>query len=173
MLRNKMPTIFLILIHVFLAHPIWAGSCDVVTGEVDTTLDLESFEGAGTFTINDDQTYRIEVEGVNLGFTDTEEDGTQHVVTSTDWRLKANGVRFTTFEDARLEPTDTPGVFSYVGRSRVETGNRRYNCGELVIQGEIDFNMGIGSFPIIRGKLCRCDSRQSASRRPRPSTPRP
>ena len=157
MLRNKTKIAYLIMILTFLAHPIWAGSCDDVTGEIDTTLDLEGFEGTGILTINGNRTYQITVKGVNLGFTDTEEDGTQHAVTSTDWRFEANGVKFVTFEDARLDPTDTPGLFLYVGRSKIETGNRRYSCGEMVIQGEADFNTGVGSFPIIRGKLCRCD----------------
>lgn len=155
--RKKIVIAFLIAVHTFLVPPSWAGSCDNVTGEIETTLDVEGFEGTGILTINGQRTFQIEIKGVNLGFTETEEDGTQHAVTSSDWRIGANNLRFTTFEDARLDPTDTPGLFLYVGRSKVETGNRRYNCGELVIQGEANFNTGVGSFPVIRGKLCHCD----------------
>ncbi len=95
------------------------------------------------------------LEGVALGFVGEEDDGTQLAVTSTEWSLEGSGIQVTTFEDARLIPTDTPGVFDYVGRSVIKTGTR-YNCGEMVVQGEVDFNAGTASFPTIRGQFCRC-----------------
>lgn len=152
--RIKIAAAYL-LIHVFLALPAAAGFCVAVEGEVDTTLTVDDFEGSGVLIIGG-RSYAVTVGGINFGFTETEDDGTEHAVTSTEWHTPANGVKFTSFEDARLEPTDTPGIFLYVGRSRIKTGNGRYDCGEMVVQGEVDFSSGIGSFPVIRGKLCRC-----------------
>lgn len=149
-------TLTCLLTPILSAPAIQARSCETVDGAVSTILTPEDFAGNGTLTIDGDE-YPLEVDGINFGFTETEDDGTQHAVTGTDWDLQGTPLRFTTTEDARLDPTDTPGVFLYVGRSRVITGRGRYNCGEMIVQGEVDFNTGLGEFPIIRGKLCRCN----------------
>ena len=145
-----------LLAHVLIALPASA-ECHVIEGvEINTTLTPEDFEGTGSVTI-DGRNFPLKIIGINLGFTETEDDGTQHAVTSSEWRIGTKGMKLITFEDARLDPTETPGVFLYVGRSRVTTGRGRFNCGEMVIQGEADFNTGLGTFPVLRGRLCHCD----------------
>ena len=148
--------VFFLLTCVLMNCPVWAGSCVDVEGAASTMVSLEDFAGTANLTING-RNHFVQVRGVNFGFTETEDDGTQHAVTGTDWIIQGNGLKFTTIEDARLEPTDVSNVFRYVGRSRGETGNRRYNCGEMLVTGEVDFNSGVGDLSTIRGKLCRCD----------------
>lgn len=155
MKRSNLFVLLNLVSYVLMSSTTWAGFCVTVEGEADTTLTVDDYKGAASLSI-DGNSRVVDFSGINLGFTETEEDGTQHAVTSTDWKIRGSRVKFTSFEDARLDPTDTSGVFLYVGRSRIETGNKRFNCGEMVLKGEVDFINGVGSFPEIRGKLCRC-----------------
>ncbi len=139
------------------ADSLWAGPCVTVEGvAVNTVVTPEDFAGSGTLTI-DGVDRSFEIEGINLGFTELEDNGTQRAVTATDWRVQDSGIRFTSIEDASLSPTDTPEVFDYLGRSVIKTGIGRFNCGEMIIKGVVDFDGGTASFPELRGKLCRCN----------------
>ncbi len=140
---------------LLLAPAVWAGPCVFVLGGGSANSpDGFNFQGTLELAING-RPRTVDIQLAVLGIKDQEEDGTQHLVTTTDWQIRGAGLKFTSFDESSFEPTDTPGVVDAVLHAKVATGVGRFNCGELMLSGELIDDQNAPEILVV-GKLCKC-----------------
>lgn len=149
------------------AHADTAPRCDTVhfTGSTQQSAPNTPFVGDLTMTnLQTGQTASANVVTMLLGYTSG--DGSRVVTSHAINGGGASGVNIVTFDEAQLIPQG-PGVFTLISHMKVETGQGRYNCGELVIGPDpfapennptISFDLqGLGTAEYSGfGRLCRC-----------------
>lgn len=118
-------------------------SCDKVRGAGHTfATGPATFQGSATVKIGDEE-YNAAVTTNLLGPPRVTEDGTLLAHTSHTF-VFGNGSSFTTFDNAVLSPTDTPGVYNLNTRAEIIQGTGDYDgaSGSLSIHGTINLFSG-------------------------------
>ena len=124
--------------------PVKAGAgCDRIQGNGQTfAVGPATFQGFATVQL-DGQSYSAAVTTNLLGPPKVTEDGTLLAHTSHTFVFD-NGSSFTTFDNAILSPTSTPGLYNLNTRAEIIQGTGDYDdaSGALGIHGTINFLNG-------------------------------
>ncbi|HEX2138650.1 MAG TPA: hypothetical protein VHG33_02950 [Woeseiaceae bacterium] len=134
-----------------------------VSGTTEQATPTSPFTGElRLINVQTNEQHQARASTVLLGVLAVDDSGVQTAVTSHDVASTdgAGPVAFTTFDDARLAPTESPGIFALSSRAVLAGGQGLYNCGEIVFAGAstVDFTTGAG-VATLEGlaKLCRCN----------------
>lgn len=155
-MRKQLAAIAITVLTSSVAHAE-PNSCDAfaLSGQTSQLDPAGPFNGQLELTnLVSGQTLTVKVSTLLLGQLNAS------AITSHDVGGSDGDIHFTTFDKAYLNPTGVPGEFALTSHLKITSGLGRYNCGEIVIDGDstIRFDQGgLGSSQFAGlGKLCRC-----------------